>query len=309
MKFIKVTIALVALSCANLAAARTRGVEGGNENQKQRALSPSGKGKEKVLIKIELHTGSVYCLPFIVFSIRYFLCFCLCFYVLFGFVIRWCYWMMLFDVCCLFCCWHAFLKIRFLMSHVSCLIFLVSVFLYKKFRIFLFWTKCFEDCKDSLTYYKRDNYPDFRPFSYAIENTPPGCILAPVRNDADIREIRSAISSTTVPSDSWIGIGKTIDDIQDDTSGNRRYEDWFNLDGTPVPATSTIWRSADPAQPNGSITGPNYQTRAVFNVLAGTGGGLADASPETANYVSGAIYKCCFDPCNVGASVWSTRVA
>jgi len=209
MKFIKVTIALVALSCANLAAARTRGVEGGNENQKQRALSPSGKGKEK----------------------------------------------------------------------------------------------CFEDCKDSLTYYKRDNYPDFRPFSYAIENTPPGCILAPVRNDADIREIRSAISSTTVPSDSWIGIGKTIDDIQDDTSGNRRYEDWFNLDGTPVPATSTIWRSADPAQPNGSITGPNYQTRAVFNVLAGTGGGLADASPETANYVSGAIYKCCFDPCNVGASV------
>lgn len=97
-----------------------------------------------------------------------------------------------------------------------------------------------EKC-DGLEYWKYVDYSTNAalvggniPFNYVLEQTPPGCILAPVSSMADLLEIQAAIPViyTDAKANAWVGITKAASDVFADGTIVLRREDWVNLDGS-----------------------------------------------------------------------------
>ena len=134
-------------------------------------------------------------------------------------------------------------------------------------------------------------------FIQAVSSTPPGCVLAPVRSPDDLDTYKALFPGFD---DFYLGVTKNWDDavatgqLVAGTTNQDRTEDWFNLDGSEVPADLSMWYPEGSFEPDGTDgTGIPY-TIAYFNFKSGdpSVSGLDDATPYS-DQAEFALYECC----------------
>ena len=156
----------------------------------------------------------------------------------------------------------------------------------------------------------------------AFQQTPPGCILAPIHSLEDFEFLRTlnypngpaftgpcGSSFPGGPQYAHLGIWKPIPTlIQDSTAGAGRtgnIANWQNLDCTDVPEVTTFWQAHfDPA--NGEPSGSSSSTPTILNqnvVGMFTDGMLTDYAPSTSSAACYALYMCCSTRADAGEDI------